>query len=199
MAENELLDFGHRDRWKRSRLLLDDPHASLSDVVKGAGEDFAEVARRLAVALRKGQTLLTLLRAAKQSPIALQAVIANFTEKRLASLVLTASQTTQSLNVAAVANRATELIVQTLIDQIAVRALSKRRFTSRAEQAALRASLVEEFAQYRPAVRAVLEASMTGAPVKAIKRKAPTVRPTAQQVAHTSLVIRRPEDRHEAR
>jgi hypothetical protein len=196
MAENEMLDLGHPNRWRRSRLLLDDPLTTVSELTTTAGEEFTEVVRRLAVALRKGQPLVMLLRAANQSAVALQSVIAEFTEKRLASLVVSARQTASDLSIEAVAHSASTSLIQTVVDQIVVRALSKSRFTSPQEQARLRKSLTSEFGQHQSAIRTVLEASMRGAPIKPIRTRRHASRPTAHQVAATSLVITRPEAGH---
>ncbi|QEW14565.1 hypothetical protein DYQ48_05735 [Xanthomonas hortorum] len=193
MAENEILDLGHRSHWKVVRALLGDPTVPMPEVVKKAGEDFEGMLSKLIRALRSGEPLLHLLRAAKQSPIAQQAVIAGFTEKRLAKIVLNASLTAQGRSVAIVAEHATQSLMQVMVDQMCNRALRNGRFVSHNEQNALRSSLANEFAQHRSAVRAALEASMTGMKVTPMK-----VRPkaSAHDIAYTSLVMMPPGDSH---
>lgn len=199
MAENEILDFGHPNRWRRSRLLLEDPLTTVAVLTTTAGEEFGEVVRRLAIALRKGTPLVLLLRAASQSAVALQAVITEFTEKRLASLVLAARLTAVDASIQAIAHSAAAALVNTVIDQIISRALQQSRFSAPAEQARLRASLVEEFGQHRPDIQAALAASMTGARIRPIRVRRPVSRPTAHQVAATSLMITRPGAVHAQR
>jgi hypothetical protein len=194
MAENEILDFGHPNRWRRSRQLLDDPQTTVFTFTQTAGEEFTEVLRNLAVALRKGP-LFVLLSAAKQSPVALQSVIAEFKEKRLASLVLGAWQTAKNSSIGAVALSASTSLIQVVVDQIVARSLEKSRFTSPQEQNQLRASLSMEFEQHQPKIHAMLEASMSGKQVQRFRRQ--TSRPTAHQVAMTSLVAA-PSETHRA-
>ncbi|WP_257386398.1 hypothetical protein [Tahibacter caeni] len=196
MAENEILDFGHRSRWRASRAVLKDSNATLAELVACAGEDFDGVMRRLPVALRKGPGLLILLRAAQESPVALQEVVAAFTEKRLAKLALTAGQLCPSNDPAEVAQTSAQLLIDALVDQIALRAKRERRFCAPDEQDALRASLAREFGKNFVQLSATLEASMRGARIKPIKRAAPRIAVAPKDVARLSLVVRRPEQPH---
>ena len=197
MAENETLDFGHHSRWRRSRTVLADPAATLSDFVHCAGEDFGENLRKLPAALRKSPALLILLRAANESQAALQEVVAAFTEKRLAKLVLAAGDLAPDNDPARVAGTAAKLMIDALVDQITLRSKKERRFCLPQEQASLRASLVAEFGKNLGPLSATLEASMRGETIRRIKRSLrPVPRLHPKDVARLSLVISRPEQHH---
>lgn len=198
MAENEVLDFGHRDRWKRSRLLLRDPASSMFEFVSTAADECREAVRRLPAALRKGPPLLMLLRAMQGSITGLQEVVAAFTEKRLANLVIAAAKCDSSGRPEGIAHSAARNMVETLIDQIAARAKKEQRFCSEQDQAALRAALTNEFAPFIAPLSETIESSMRGTPVRRIKAlSAPNARMRPKDVAIMSLVApSRPEQPH---
>ena len=173
MAENEVLDFGHRDRWKRSRLLLRDPASSLFEFVSTAADECREAVRRLPAALRKGPPLLMLLRAMQGS-------------------------CDSSGRPEGIAHSAAKNLVETLIDQIAARAKKEQRFCSEQDQTALRAALTNEFAPFIAPLSETIESSMRGTPVRRIKAlSAPKARMRPKDVAIMSLVApSRPEQPH---
>lgn len=189
MAENEILDFGHRDRWKRSRLLLRDPLSSLPEFVSTATDECREAIRRLPAALRKGPPLLVLLRAQQGSITGLQEVVAAFKEKRLANLVIAAAKCDPSGGPEAVAHSAATNMVEMLIDQIATRAKKEQRFCSEHHQIALRDALTSEFAPFVGPLSEAIESSMRGTPVRRFKALfPPSARMRPKDVAIMSLV-----------
>ncbi|NII73976.1 hypothetical protein FHW84_002561 [Dyella sp. SG562] len=194
MAENESLDFGHRNRWFRSRKILQDPLSTLDQFIHNAAEDCREAVRRLPLALRKGPALLALVKALETgSIVALQEVVATFTEKRIASITLSALRSSPSADAKDLAGAAAESIISTLIDQITARAKREQRFCSVSEQAELRKSLRQEFSVNIPALSDTLETSLRGDPVRRIRKPFPSVRMAPKDVARMSLIISPPQ------
>lgn len=194
MAENESLDFGHPSRWLRSRKILKDPQSTLDQFIHTAAEDCREAVRRVAVALRKGPTLLTLMKALETgSVIALQEVVATFTEKRIASITLSALRFSASTDAKDLARATAESVIVTLIDQIAARSKREQRFCSVSEQTELRRGLTREFSAHIPALSDTLESSLHGGPIRRIKRSVSPTRMAPKEVARMSLVAASPQ------
>ena len=190
MAENESLDFGHRNRWSHSRKVLQDRASTLDQFIRTASEDCQEAVRLVPVALRKGPALLALVRALETgSVVALQEAVATFTEKRIASITLSALRSSPSGNIKELARATAESVIATLIDQIAARAKRELRFCSVAEQVDLRIGLNREFSAHIPALSGTIEASLRGAPMRRIKKAFPALRMAPKDVARMSLVI----------
>lgn len=199
MAENESLDFGHRNRWAFGRKVLQDRATTLDQFIRSASEDCQEAVRLVPIALRKGPALLTLVRALETgSVVALQEAVATFTEKRIASITLSALRSSPSGNIKDLARATAESVIGTLIDQIAARAKREQRFCSVAEQAELRMGLNREFSAHVPALSDTIEASLLGGPVRRIRKAFPSVRMTPKDIARMSLVIpaAQPEQPH---
>ena len=194
MAENEHLDFRHQSRWLRSRKVLKDPQSTLGEFIYTAAEDCQEAVRRVAEALRKGPALLTLVKALETgSVVALQEVVATFTEKRIVSITLLALRFSPSTNAKDLARAAAENVISTLIDQIAARAKREQRFCSLSEQVELRKGLTREFSAHIPALSDTLETSLRGGPIRRIKRPFPPTRMDPKEVARMSLAIPPPQ------
>lgn len=189
MAENEVLDFGHWERWKLSRRALLDPASTISELVEVAEDECREAVRRLPAALRKGPPLIILLRALQGSVRELQEVVAAFTEKRLANVVIAAARCNPDGHPHSVARTAAETMVETLVDQITTRAKKEKRFCSPEEQAALREALTTKFAPYIAPVCEAIESSLRGTPIKQVKAFTARVRRMRPaEVARMSLV-----------
>lgn len=189
MAENEVLDFGHYERWKLSRRVLRDPASTFSEFVEVADDECREAIRRLPAALRKGPPLIVLLRAVQASITGLQEVVAAFTEKRLANVVIAAARCNPDGQPHSVARTAAETMVETLVDQIATRAKKEKRFCSLEEQAALREALTAKFALYIAPICEAIESSLRGTPIKQVKTFIARVRRMRPaEVAGMSLV-----------
>lgn len=194
MAENESLDFGHRTRWLRSRKVLQDSQSTLDQFIRTAADDCRDAIRKVPVALRKGPALLTLMKALETgSIVALQEVVTTFTEKRIASITLSALRSSTSTSTKDLAHAAAESVISTLIDQIAARAKRKRRFCSVSERAELRKALTREFSAHIPVLSDTLEASLRGGPIHRIRRSSPSVRMAPKEVARMSLVALPPQ------
>lgn len=196
MAENEVLDFGHRERWKLSRRVLRDSASTLFEFVDVADDECREAVRRLPAALRKGPPLLILLRALRTTIMGLQEVVAAFTEKRLANVVIAAAKCNPNGHPHSVAQTAAETMVETLVDQITARAKKEKRFCSAEEQTALREALTAKFAPYIAPICETIESSLRGTPVKQVKTltaRARRMRPT--EVVGMSLVSVPPQER----
>lgn len=190
MAENESLDFGHRNRWLRSRKILRDPASTLDQFINTASEDCQEAVRLVPIALRKGPALLALVRALETgSIVALQEVIATFTEKRIASIAVSALRSSKSKDLKDFARATAESVIGTLIDQIATRAKREQRFCSVSEQSELRMGLTREFSAHIPDLSDTIEASLRGGPIRRIRKTFPSPRMASKDVARMSLVI----------
>lgn len=190
MAENEYLDFGHRSRWLRSRKILRDPNSTLDEFISTASEDCQEAVRLVPVALRKGPALLSLARALETgSIVALQEVIATFTEKRIASITVSALRSSRSKDLKDLARATAESVIGTLIDQIATRAKREQRFCSVSEQADLRMGLTREFSAHIPALSNTIEASLRGGHIPRIRKMFASPRMAPREVARMSLAI----------
>lgn len=199
MAENEVLDFGHHERWKLSRRVLRDPARTLSEFVEVADDECREAVRRLPAALRKGPPLIILLRALQASITGLQEVVAAFTEKRLANVVIAAARCNPDGQPRSVAQTAAETMVETLVDQITMRAMKEKRFCSPEEQIALRDALTNKFAPYIAPICETIESSLRGAPIKQVKTfTARARRMLPAEVAGMSLVSVPPQERPHA-
>src|SRR5690606_20272582 len=118
MAENELLDLGHKLRWQRTRRALQNPDCPLPDLIAALTSDMEGVCSGLPKALRKGPPLAALLGFSLGSPMQVQAVIAQFTERSLARLTHDARKLARSNEAGAVAACAEQLMVDRLVDQV---------------------------------------------------------------------------------
>ena len=200
MAENEILDFGHATRWRKSRMCLKDPNSTLLEFVNCASEELEATIRRLPAVLRKTQGQLDVIRAAKGDPIALQAAVAALTQKRLGKAVAAADQLVPSGDPASVSRHASLSIFEGMIDQIVSRSKREARFCSVDEQESLRATLQARFASCVDQLAATIESSLRGQPIKPVRLpRRPITRMQPRDVAHMSLTIPRPEQPHAAR
>ena len=195
MAENETLDLGHKSRWKQTRIALDDPNRSLFEVAQQASADFERMARLLPLALRKGPSLLVLLRAVQISTSETRAVVATFSEKRLAKLVVDAIRLSPAAEPAFVARSASQRMIEGLIDQVVARAASKQRFKGPSDHAELRAQLKNRFESHRAELTAHLESALRGDRPK-VRRSVRTGSATAVELVSKSLIARRPGESH---
>lgn len=197
MAENEFLDIGHQNRWRRTRLALGDPARSMGQIVDDASQDFDDVVRKLPIALRKGPSLLVLMRAAQDSPLASGEVFAAFTEKRLAAAVRAAIKIARSPDPAVIANIASGQIIEGLVNQLVQRARKVERFQDPKTRGALENALRAKFASRQTDLRTTLEASLRGTVIKPVKRmhKMPS-RLSPKEVAGLSLTSRSQERPH---
>lgn len=197
MAENEILDLGHRRRWLRTRRVLSADGCSVDDVLVAAQGDIEGVCRALAVALRKGDPLRILLEPALRSSAASQAVIAQFQEKRLAIVVRDVIKLCGSADPSIIATLSANKIVVGLTEQLGLRAGRNATFRSLAARRELSQQVSRIFAGYEGALRCSIEASLRGAQIKPFKSSVQRASrlPPSQVVA---LSVTRPVGHHHA-
>lgn len=166
MAENEIIDLGHASRWARTRRALKDESCTVEEIAVAMATDMEGMCVALNGALRNGPPLSSLLRLAMGSSLQVQAVIAQFTEKSLASLVNTARNRCRSSDPAEVAAVAARLLTKRLIDQAQCRAGREERFRDPELRSELLSQAAKAFGAYEADLRAILEAALRdGAPV----------------------------------
>jgi len=138
--------------------------------------------------LKKGPPLASLLRLTIGSSVQVQAVIAQFNEKGLATLVNDARKLSRNNDAASVAAVAARLLVDRLIDQLDRRAGREERFRSPEARAQLLAEATKTFRSYEGDLRAILQSSLLGEPIVRFKRRlAAPERMTAKQILNISI------------
>lgn len=189
MAENEIIDLGHRLRWQRTRRALQNAECPVDEVVAAMAADMEGVCAGLPKALKKGPPLKALLELSIGSNLQVQAVIAQFTEKGLASLVNDARKQCGSNSASAVAAAAARLLIDRLIDQIECRAGREERFRSSEARSELIAQATKAFRGYERDLQAILEAALGDGPMVRFKRRL-TQKPrmSARQLLNVSIV-----------
>lgn len=197
MAENEILDLGHKRRWLHTRRVLSADGCSVDDVLVAAQGDIEGVCRHLAVALRKGEPLRILLEPALRSSLASQAVIAQFQEKRLAIVVRDVIKLCGSADPSIIAALSANKIVKGLVEQLELRAGRNAAFRSLAARRELGQQASRIFAGYEGALRCSIESSLRGTQIKPFRSSAQKVSrmPPSQVVA---LSVTRPAGHHHA-
>lgn len=189
MAENELLNLGHKTRWQRTRRALENPDCSHADLVAALTADIEGVCSGLPKALKKGPPLAALLRLSFGSFMQIQAVLAEFKEGNLARLINEARSLTKSNDPSAVAACAARLLTQRLVDQLDKRAGRQEHFRSRESRAKLVADATKVFRNYEGDLKLILECSLRDAPITPFKRRLPRVRrPSPKQLLNFSIV-----------
>lgn len=200
MAENEIIDLGHPRRWQRTRRALRNADCSLEDVVVAARADVEGVCKGLPKALKQGPPLALLLRSAMGSAIQMQSVIAQFTEKRLATLVRDAMALARSGGPAKVAAVAASHLIDSLIGQIEVRAGREARFRSSEARQELLAGVAAAFRPFEAPLRERLESSLRNGPVPRFKHLiVPKPRLSARQLINLSVTPQHAEGNAGAR
>lgn len=188
MAENEIIDLGHRRRWDRTRHALRNAECPLEGVIAAMSADIEGVCKGLPKALRKGPPLALLLKVAMGSTMQVQAVIAQFAEKGLAALVNDARKLARSNDPSAVAAMAAKHLIECLIDQVDKRAGREERFRSTVSRAQLVAEATKTFGVYEGDLRAILESALRGGRIQRFKpRIASLPRMTARQLISLSV------------
>ena len=188
MAENEIIDMGHPSRWARTRRVLKDADCPNAGVAEAMREDMEGTLRALARVLRKGPSLSALLRLALGSSANVQAVISQFQEKTLATLVNEARNRCASNDPDVVATTAARILIERLIDQAECRAARHAHFRDLLARDELHSSAKQVFGGYEADLRRILaDALRDGAP--SFKRRArPTRSLTPQQLVGMSLL-----------
>lgn len=189
MAENELLNLGHKTQWQRTRRALENPDCPHADLLVALTTDIEGVCGGLPKALKKGPPLAALLRLSLGSSMQIQAVLAEFKEGNLARLTNEARSLTKSNDPSAVAACAARLLTQRLVDQLDKRAGRQEHFRSRESRAELVAEATRIFRSYEGDLKRILECSLRDAPITPFKRRLPPVlRPSPKQLVAFSVV-----------
>ena len=194
MAENEIIDLGHASRWIRTRKALKDSSCSVEDIAAAMG-----MCAALSGALRNGPPLSQLLRLSLGSPLQVQAVISQFTEKGLANLVNAARNRCCSSDPVVVAAVAAQLLTRRLVDQAEYRAGREERFRDAELHNELRLQAAKVFGAYEADLRSILEAALRDAtPVPFKRRLTAKPRISSKQLVGMSLTAPRPRAPTEA-
>lgn len=197
MAENELLNLGHKTRWQRTRRALQNPNCPHADLLAALTADIEGVCTGLPKALKKGPPLAALLGLSLGSSLQVQAVLAEFKEGNLARLTNEARRLTKSNEPGAVAACAAHLLTDRLVDQLDKRAGRQEHFQSRESRAELIADASRIFRSYEGELKRILECSMRNAPITPFKRRLPPVRRmSSKQLLAFSVVPPAPEQPH---
>jgi hypothetical protein len=193
MAENETLDLGG-SRWKRTRVAMADPVGSLTTIADCIAQDLNGSLRlQLVRAFQQGQTLLTVLRAAADSPAAMRAAVEGFCGQGLARTIRDAVKEAQSGDPTAVARCAADRLIDDCVDKASRLSGRYDRFQNPTEREALRTTLRIRLDACRGDLAAVMEASLRGQVVRRFRRAimSPVQAPVdARAMVRTSLVIR---------
>lgn len=200
MAENEILDLGHARRWRKTRDALADPACTTTDIVSVACEDFDVACEKLPGVLRQGPSLALLLQPMLGSVSRSQAVLSQFVEKGLVQVVEIACKLARGRGVAAIADAASQLMIDRVIDQLDLRAGRCERFRSYETRQQLRADAVQAFRAYQEPLRNIIEASLRDGPIQPYKRRIPA-RPklTPRQVMNLSVATPQRDSTHARR
>lgn len=200
MAENELLNLGHKTRWQRTRRALERPDCSRSDLMASLTADIEGVCGGLPKALRKGPPLAALLRLSSGSSMQVQAVLAEFKERNLARLTNEARSLTKSNHPPALAACAARLLTQRLVDQLDKRAGRHEHFRTRECRAELIADATRIFRSYEGDLKRILECSLRDVPITPFKRRVLQVRRSSpKQLLALSVVPQESADSQHAR
>lgn len=184
MAENEILDLGHKARWARTRRALNAPGCTQAEVIAAATDDMESVCRLLAIVLRKGKPLTILLGPVLESPSQAQAVLASFTEKRLVSVVRDAIKLARSTDLGQIAGTASRRLIEVLVDQFRVRAGKSHEFRACDARDRLVAEVAKSFAAYEGALRSTIEASLRGGAIRPFK----AIRPSKPRMSAIQVI-----------
>jgi hypothetical protein len=191
VAENEILYLAGARRWRATRKAL--RNGADADVVAQCLLDDMDRGLRnsLIATLRRGETLLTLFRAACENPVALRAVVVNFQDRQLACIVKQAIKVCGPDDPLAVAHYAGNQIVDQVLERALLYAGQCDAYSTADSRDALSKVLANSLERYRPTLMEILETSMNGNRVPAPKRLRATrasVQVRVKSVIETSLL-----------
>ena len=191
MAENEILFVTGARRWRPTRRALT-AGAPMEAVADCFADDLIRGVRNSLVAsLRKGATLLTLLRAADLGHEALSGVVANFQDKQLARIAKRAIAECGSHDADALARYVGQLIMDSVYEKVLVYAGRCDRYKTQQARDALAQTLDARLQLCEPELTSVLQNSLRGEPVRRAARPRvhrASVRRPASAVVSTSLL-----------
>lgn len=200
MAENELLNLGHKTRWQSTRRALQNPDCSRADRKAALTADIEGVCTGLPKALKKGPPLAALLRLSLGSPLQVQTVLAEFKEGNVARLTHEARLLTKSNDPGAIAACLANLLTESLVDQLDKRAGRQDHFRSRDSRAELIADAITIFRSYEGELKRILECSLRDAPITPFKRRLPPApRLSPKQLLTFSVAAPAPQESPRAR
>lgn len=172
MAENEILDLGG-DRWRRTRAAIADPAMSCDVIAECIAEELRRsLQSQLYKAFQQGQSLLTILRAARSDPAALRAAVESFSGQALARTTRDAIKCAPSREPAVIAKLAADHLIESCIDKVVGYSGRYDRFTTHVERKALRNAVCQRFEVCRGNIAAEIEASLCGQEVRRQRRAA---------------------------
>lgn len=189
MAENELLNLGHKTRWQRTRRALENADCPHADLLAALTADIEGVCSGLPKALKKGPSLAALLRLSLGSSVQVQAVLAEFKEKNLGRLINDARALTKSNEPSAVAACAASLLTDRLVDQLDKRAGRHDHFRDRESRAELVADATRIFRSYEGELKRILDCSLRDTPITPFRRRLPPVRRQSPKQLVTFSVV----------
>lgn len=162
MAENEILDFKSR-QWQRIRAALARSDLSPAAMAGHVAENLQFVLqRKLADAFRSGQTLLMVFQAVDPYSAAMRAAVSMFQDQQLCRITREAAKAAATKDAASVAQCATEMLVDGLIDKALMFARQNGCFEGKGRLDTLKSALESEFLLRRGNLAGVIEASLNG-------------------------------------
>lgn len=189
MAENELLNLGHKTRWQGTRRVIQNPDCAHADRLAVLTADIEGVCNGLPKALKKGPPLARLLGLSFGSPLQVQVVLSEFKEGNLARLTNEARSLTKSNEPGSVAACAARLLTDRLVDQLDKRAGRLEHFRSKESRVELISDATRIFRSYEGELKRILECSLRGTPIRPFKRRLlPSPRLSSKQLLNFSVV-----------
>jgi hypothetical protein len=171
VAENEILYLAGARRWRATRRALRNG-ASAEAVAQCFVDDMDRGLRNSLIStFRRGATLLTLLRAAREDPLTLRSVVTSFQDRQLARIARDAIQVCGHDDPLRVARYAGTLITDQVVERTLLYAGQCDAYSSAASRAALSKTLAASIERYKPDLLATLEISMRGQRVRGPKRQ----------------------------
>lgn len=191
MAENEILYISGARRWRATRRAL-----TAGDDIDSVADCFVDdlirgLRNSLVVSLRKGATLLALLRAADVGREALSAVVANFQDKQLARIVQRAIAERGSHDGDGIARYVGQIIRDAVLERALVYAGRCDNYKTPQARDALAQRLSARLKLCEPELTSLLQSSARGEAVRrAARLRATSQRRPASAVVSTSLLGR---------
>jgi hypothetical protein len=195
MAENEILDI-KGNRWRETRRLIALPNSSCSDIAERAVSDLdAGIGRDLIACLRRGQSLVELIRVATGSPDALREVIQSFTNRGLARIVGRAIQDCgPPPNATRIAEQAALILTEKAFDKVRAFAAEQPEFEDANRRRHLQDELAARLDNARNFVAERLEQALEGERIRgaSLSRKSrPSASEQMRNVLERSILVPR--------
>jgi hypothetical protein len=183
MAENEILDIGNPQRYRRFKVALGNSNLLASDIASMLREDLMSM---LKTKLSKN-TLYLILQACKQDVAALKDAILAFKEPAITKFVENAIAITKSVDPNVIARKVADLLINRLFDQANVHIAKDKYGLDIVRRREVQNETESNLEACRPEVVDLLGRSLHGEIARATRRQ-PRGRPRVTINASTSLI-----------